>query len=121
MREQGRSAINRSSYVADTDERALEIMSTVFDMHRGLVRMLSNQEIIKDGIMHYDPVDDEPDGARGVRQLRVWWAGNRSRKSEGVPKPRCESLFGLHGHGPTDDMVMGSLEHFAKDVMPAFP
>ena len=35
-------------------------MPTVYDMHRGLVRMLSNTEIIEDGIMRYDPVDDEP-------------------------------------------------------------
>jgi len=51
QRGDGRFAINRSTYDADTDTRAHEIMPTVYDMHGGLVRMLSNSEIIVDGVM----------------------------------------------------------------------
>ena len=119
-REQGRFAINRSTYVADTDEQALQVMPTVYDMHRGLVRMLSNQEIIRDGIMHSDPVDDEP-SEQEIFDNCVFGSPATVRDKLAEYQSLGVNHFSAYMNmGQSHDMVMGSLERFAKDVMPAF-
>lgn len=119
-REEGKFAINRSTYVTDTDEQAHEIMPTVRNMHRGLVRMLSNEEIIEDGVMRYDPVDNEP-GGQEIFDKCVFGSPATVRK-----KVREYETLGINhfsaymNMGQAHEMVMGSLERFAREVMPAF-
>ena len=55
-----RFAVNRVTYVAETDEKAWEIMPTVINLHRGLVNILGDTERVIDGVMQYDPVEGEP-------------------------------------------------------------
>ena len=119
-RNEGRFAINRSTYVADTDEQAYEVMPSVYDMHRGLVRMLSNTEIIKDGIMHYDPVDDEPSEQEIFDNCVFGSPATVTEKIRGYQALGLNHFSAYMNMGQSHEMVMGSLERFAKEVMPAF-
>ena len=119
-REEGMFAINRSTYVTDTDEQAHEIMPTVRNMHRGLVRMLSNEEIIEDGVMRYDPVDNEPSGQEIFDNCVFGSPATVREKVREYEALGINHFSAYMNMGQAHEMVMGSLERFAREVMPAF-
>ena len=119
-RSDGRFAINRSTYVAETDTKAWEVMPSVLNMHRGLVRMLSDEEIIKDGIMHYDPLDDEPQQQEMFENCLFGSPDTVREKLRRYHDLGVDHFSAYINMGQPHEMVMRSIELFAKEVIPAF-
>lgn len=95
-------------------------MPTVYDMHRGLVRMLSNTEIIEDGIMRYDPVDDEPSEQEIFDNCVFGGPATVREKVRRYHDLGIDHYSAYMNMGQPHDMVMASLERFGREVMPEF-
>ena len=82
--------------------------------------MLSNQEIIEDGVMRYDPVDDEPSEEEIFDNCVFGGAATVIEKLRAYERLGVNHFSAYMNMGQSHEMVMGSLERFGKHVMPAF-
>lgn len=112
--------INRVAYVAPTDEEAWEIMPTLTDLHRGLVRMLSDKEIIENGIMSYEPVANEPSHQEMFDNCLIGSPETVRKKVQKYYDLGVDHLIAYVHMGQPHDRVMRSMELFATQVMPEF-
>ncbi len=119
-RKKAKFGVNRVAYLAETDKEAWEIMPTLTDLHRGLVRMLSDTEIIKDGIMHFTPVADEPSHQQMFDNCLIGSPDTVRKKVRDYYELGVDHLIAYVHMGQPHDKVMRSMALFAKEVMPEF-
>ncbi|TDJ38190.1 MAG: LLM class flavin-dependent oxidoreductase [Gammaproteobacteria bacterium] len=119
-RKKSKFAVNRVAYLAETDEEAWEIMPTLTDLHRGLVRMLSNTEIIKDGIVDYSPVANEPSHQQMFDNCLIGSPDTVRKKVRKYAELGIDHLIAYVHLGQPHDKVMRSMKLFAEEVLPEF-
>ena len=119
-REEASFAVNRVAYVAPTDEEAWEIIPHVIDVHRGLVRMLDDSEIMINGRMRYDPVPDELTPQQMFDNCLIGSPDTVREKMRSYHDMGVDHLS-LYVHlGQPHDKVARSMELLAKEIMPEF-
>jgi len=119
-RSESKFTVNRVTYVADTDEQALEIMPTLTKLHRGLVHMLSDTETIVDGVMQYPPVPDEISEQEMFDTCLIGSPETVQRKVQDYYDMGVDQLIAYVHMGQPHEQVMRSMALFANEVMPAF-
>jgi alkanesulfonate monooxygenase SsuD/methylene tetrahydromethanopterin reductase-like flavin-dependent oxidoreductase (luciferase family) len=119
-RSQAMFGINRVTYVAPTDEEAWEIMPTLTNLHRGLVRMLSDKEVIENGVVSFAPVDNEPSHQEMFDNCLIGGPETVRRKVQAYYDLGVDHLITYAHMGQPHDQIMRSMDLFAREVMPEF-
>lgn len=119
-RADGRYAINGVAHIAESDDKAFEIMPTVIDLHRGLARLLDDSEIVENGVVRVDPVPGEPTPEEMFENCLIGGPETVRAKVQAYADLGIDHLS-LYVHmGQPHEQVASSMKLFAREVMPAF-
>jgi alkanesulfonate monooxygenase SsuD/methylene tetrahydromethanopterin reductase-like flavin-dependent oxidoreductase (luciferase family) len=115
-------AVNRMTFVGETEEQAREVLRYVVMNHRVIDQQLADSEAVRDGsYVVDDPVfDDEPTVVEMYENIAF---GNREVVREKVRKYAelgVDQFSSWHNVGQDPQQVMRSMEIFATEIMPEF-
>ena len=119
-RADARFGVNRIAYVAETDDEAREVMPWVLDIHRGLVRLLDDTEIVVDGHVLSEPVAGEPSYDEMFENCLIGSPETVRRKLQVYADAGLDHVSAYMHMGQPHEMVKRSIELYAREVLPAF-
>lgn len=119
-RKDARYAVNRIAYVAETDEKAREVLPWVLAIHRGLDRLLADSEIVVDGHVVTDPVPNEPSPEEMFENCLIGSPETVRRKLRVYADAGIDHVSAYMHLGQPHAMVARSMELYANEVLPEF-